>query len=148
MADKKVTDLVAATTPIDGTELLPIVQGAASKKVATKEIAKFGYQDIVTETNAARTLSNSDVGAWVRFISDSAITLTVPPNSSVAFVIGTSINGIQAGAGQISVAAGAGVTINKPAGYNAKTRAQGSAFCLIKVSTDSWDIVGDLEATV
>ena len=107
MADKKVTDLVVATTPIDGTELLPIVQGAASKKVATKEIAKFGYQDIVTETTAARTLSNSDVGAWVRFTSGSAITLTVPPNSSVAFVIGTSINGVQAGAGQISIAAGA-----------------------------------------
>ena len=146
MADKKVTDLTAATTPIDGTELLPIVQGYVSKKVATKEIAKFGYQDIVTETTAARTLSNSDVGAWVRFTSGSAITLTVPPNSSVAFIIGTSINGVQAGAGQISVVAGAGVTINKPTGYNAKTRAQGAAFCLIKVATDTWDLIGDLEA--
>ena len=146
MADKKVTDLVAATTPIDGTELLPVVQGSASKKVATKEIAKFGYQDIVTETTSARTLSNSDVGAWVRFTSGSEITLTVPPNSSVAFIIGTSINGVQAGAGQISVVAGAGVTINKPTGYNAKTRAQGAAFCLIKVATDTWDLIGDLEA--
>ena len=146
MADKKVTDLVAATTPINGTELVPIVQGSASKKVETKEIAKFGYQDIVTETTAARTLSNSDIGAWVRFTSNSAITLTVPPNSSVPFVIGTSINGIQAGSGQISVAAGVGVTINKPTGYNAKTRIQGAAYCLIKVATNSWDLVGDLEA--
>lgn len=145
MADKKVTDLTAATTPIDGTELLPIVQGSISKKVATREIAKFGYQDIVTEATAARTLSNSDVGAWVRFTSGSAVRLTVPPNSSVAFAIGTSMNGIQAGAGQISVAAGVGVTVNKPTGYNAKTRAQGAAFCLIKVATDAWDLIGDLE---
>ena len=145
MADKKVTDLNAEKKQIDGTELLPIVQRYVSKKVATKEIAKFGDQDIVTETNAARKLSNSDVGAWVRFTSGSVVTLTVPPNSSVSFVIGTSINGIQAGAGQISVAAGAGVTINKPTGYNAKTRAQGAAFCLIKVATDTWDLIGDLE---
>ena len=146
MADKKVTDLASATTPLAGSEVFPVVQGAVSKQVAVKEVAKFGYQDIVTETTAARTLSNSYVGAWVRFTSGSAITLTVPPNSSVAFVIGTSINGVQAGAGQISVAAGAGVTINKPTGYNAKTRALGAAFCLIKVATDTWDLIGDLEA--
>ena len=138
MADKKVTDLVSATTPLTGSEVFPVVQGAISKQVAVKEVAKFGYQDIVTEATAARTLSNGDVGAWVRFTSGSAITLTVPPNSSVAFIIGTSINGVQAGAGQISVVAGAGVTINKPTGYNAKTRAQGAAFCLIKVATDTW----------
>lgn len=146
MADKKVTDLTAASTPIDGSELLPIVQGAASKKVATKEISKYGYQDIVTEATASRTLSNTDIGAWVRYTSGSAITLTVPPNSTIAFAIGTTLNQIQAGAGQVTVSAGAGVTINKPTGYNAKTRAQGSAFCLVKVATDTWDLVGDLEA--
>jgi hypothetical protein len=33
MADTKVSDLTSATLPLDGTELIPIVQGGTSKKV-------------------------------------------------------------------------------------------------------------------
>ena len=40
-----------------------------------------------------------------------ANTLTVPPNSSVAFPVGTSIPIRQAGAGQTTIVAGSGVAI-------------------------------------
>lgn len=146
MADTKVSALTAASA-LDGSEVLPLVQSTVTKKVIAKDIAKFGYQDIVTDATAARTLALADRGAYIRFTSASAVALTVPTNATVAFGIGEVLNGIQAAAGQVSITGSGGVTINKPTDYNAKTRAQGAAFCLVKVATDTWDLVGDLELT-
>lgn len=39
MADTKISALTSATTPLDGTEVLPIVQGGTTKKVASSDIA-------------------------------------------------------------------------------------------------------------
>ncbi|NBW16335.1 MAG: hypothetical protein EBR82_50975 [Caulobacteraceae bacterium] len=38
MADKKISALTAATTPLAGTEVLPIVQSSTTKKVATDDL--------------------------------------------------------------------------------------------------------------
>lgn len=38
MADKKISDLPAATTPLAGTEVLPIVQGGTTDKVAVSDL--------------------------------------------------------------------------------------------------------------
>lgn len=38
MADKKISDLTAATTPLVGTEVLPIVQSSSTKKVAVNDL--------------------------------------------------------------------------------------------------------------
>lgn len=38
MADKKISQLTAATTPLAGTEVLPIVQSSSTKKVATDDL--------------------------------------------------------------------------------------------------------------
>lgn len=38
MADKKISQLTASTTPLAGTEILPIVQGAATVKVAVSDL--------------------------------------------------------------------------------------------------------------
>lgn len=144
MADVKISALTSASQ-LAGTESLPVVQSSATKQATVKDIAKFGYQDIITDATAARTLSLADIGAWLRFTSASAVALTIPTNATVAFPIGTTLNGVQAGAGQITIG-GAGVTINKPSDYNAKTRRQYAPWCLVKVDTDTWDLIGDLEA--
>jgi hypothetical protein len=39
VADTKVSALASATLPLDGTELLPVVQGGVSKKVAVSGVA-------------------------------------------------------------------------------------------------------------
>lgn len=145
MPDKKISDLLSAGS-LDGLEVLPLVQGAATKKATTKDVAKFGYQDVVTEATAARTLSLSDRGSYIRFTNTLPIVLTVPANSTAAFGIGESLNGIQAAAGQITITGAGGVTINKPADCYAKTRVSGSPWCLVKVASDTWDLIGDLEA--
>jgi hypothetical protein len=74
----------------------------------------------------------------------SAITLTVPPNSSVAFPTGSRIALLQKGAGQVTVAQGSGVTVNTS--ETLKLQDQWAAAELIKLDTDSWVLVGRLEA--
>jgi hypothetical protein len=70
--------------------------------------------------------------------------LTVPLNSTAAYPIGTQINILQTGAGQTTVVATGGVTINATPGL--KLRAQWSSATLIKRGTDTWVLVGDLSA--
>ena len=91
------------------------------------------------------TLALTDDGKIVEMNNASANTLTVPPNSSVAFPVGSQILVLQTGAGQTTLAAGAGVTINSKDG-NLKLSAQWCAATLIKRATDVWVVVGDLSA--
>ncbi len=146
MADKKISELVNIPSALTGDEVLPVVQSATTHKGTIKDVVKYGYQSIITDASTARTLSIADRGSWLRFTNAGSVALTVPTNASVAFAIGEVFNGVQAAAGQISIGGAGGVTINRPSEYNPKTRAQGAPYCLIKVATDTWDLIGDLEA--
>ena len=72
------------------------------------------------------------------------VTLTIPTNATTAFPVGTSIDVIQVGAGQITIAGAAGVTVNATPGL--KLRAQWSSATLFKRATDTWIVMGDLSA--
>lgn len=76
----------------------------------------------------------------------SAQTYTIPLNSSVAFPVGSSINIIAIGAGQVTIQGASGVTVASTGAVSTapKLRVQYSAATLIKVGTDSWYVVGDL----
>ena len=76
--------------------------------------------------------------------SSSAFTVTIPANSTTAYPIGTSIDLLQVGTGQITVAGAAGVTLNGTPGL--KLRTQWSSATLFKRATDTWVIMGDLTA--
>ena len=97
------------------------------------------------QTGTTYTLALTDDGKVVEMNNASANTLTVPPNSSVAFPVGSQILVLQTGAGQTTLAAGAGVTVNSKDG-NLKLSAQWCAATLIKRATDVWVVVGDLSA--
>lgn len=73
----------------------------------------------------------------------SAITITVQPNSMVSLPDGFIANYYQKGAGQITFAAGAGVTINSR-GAMLKTFGQYSAASLVKETGNIWYLSGDL----
>jgi len=73
-----------------------------------------------------------------------AINITVPPNSSVAFPIGTQIAVKQGGAAAVAVVAGSGVTINPST--KLKVAAQYEAACLVKEGTDTWGWTGSIKA--
>jgi hypothetical protein len=100
---------------------------------------------IVTDATTARTLELTDAGDYVDLTSASAVTVTVPPNASVAFPAGTTITLEQAGAGQVTVAAGAGVTVNVAATHLRKTAGQYAVVSLTKKAADVWTLYGNLE---
>ncbi len=93
---------------------------------------------------ASYTLALSDKDRLVEMNVGSANSLTVPPNSSAAFPIGSQITILQVGAGQTTLVAGSGVTVNATPGL--KLRAQWSSVTLIKRGTDTWVALGDLQA--
>lgn len=94
------------------------------------------------QTGTAYTLVLTDGTKWLELSNAAAVTLTVPPNSSVAFPVGTVIQGMQTGAGQVTIVAGVGVTLNGSPGL--KVAAQYGSFGLIKVATDTWRVFGRL----
>jgi len=104
------------------------------------------YQALNAQTGTTYTLVLGDAGSLVTLNNASAITLTVPANSSVAYSTGTRVDLVQLGAGKVSVAAAGGVTVNKTSEANAALANQYSAASLLKYDTDTWLLVGDLEA--
>lgn len=105
------------------------------------------YPSTNAQTGTTYTLILSDTGKYVEMNNASANTLTVPPNSSVAFPIGTEVTVIRTGAGLTTIAPGAGVTINYYSVSGSATRsikAQWAAATLIKRATDTWVLIGNL----
>lgn len=96
---------------------------------------------VSTEAGTSYTFDIDDAGVLMQFTSGSAVTATVPPNSSVAYPTGTVIAVEQNGAGQVTLAAGAGVTLNGANGL--ATAAQYSVVCALKVATNTWTVFGD-----
>jgi len=91
---------------------------------------------------ASYTLVLADDGKVVEMNVATGNILTVPPNSSVAFPVGTQIIVLQTGAGQCTLTAGSGVTLNATPGN--KLRVQYSGATLIKRATNTWIAIGDL----
>jgi outer membrane usher protein FimD/PapC len=100
-------------------------------------------------TSASAALAfNAQTGTTYTFVLADADNKLVTANANVAFPIGTQINLIQLGAGQVTVnAVTSGTTTIVSTGATAaspKCRAQYSAMTLIKRDTDSWYAIGDI----
>jgi hypothetical protein len=80
------------------------------------------------------TLVLADAGKAVEGNSASALSFTVPPNSSVAYPVGTIIEVPQVGAGAVTLVAGSGVTITG----DTVTPGQGGSLLLRKTGTNTW----------
>lgn len=98
------------------------------------------------QTGTAYTLQLTD--AFVLVVMDNAAdnTITVPPDSSVAWKAGTRIDLGQDGVGRTTVVAGAGVTIRTP--ETLRIRKQWGKAMLIRRGANLWDIEGNLELSV
>jgi hypothetical protein len=127
------TDMIADSTIVDGD--ISLVASINRNKLA---------EPLTNAQAASYTLVLADRNKLVEIGVGTANTLTVPPNSSADFPTGTHITVIQTGAGQCTVTAGAGVTINATPGL--KLRAQWSGATLIKRAANTWVLIGDLSA--
>jgi len=116
-----------------------VLTAAQQNSLATAQIA------LNAQTGTTYTAVLGDDGKLVTCSNAAAIALTIPPNSSVAFGIGTQINVMQLGAGQVTITAGAGVTL-RSAGSKLKTNAQYAVATCCKIDTDTWVVIGNLSA--
>jgi hypothetical protein len=95
------------------------------------------------QTGTTYTLVVADLGKLVTLSNASAITLTIPPS---VFAAGNQIHIQQIGAGQVTLAQGAGVTITSTGATASapKLRAQYSAATIICTASNTFTVLGDL----
>ena len=101
--------------------------------------------DTTADTTTAYTLVLGDAGKYVTLSNAASITLTIPTNASVAFDVGTVVNVVQLGAGQVTIAGAVGVTVNSE-GSKLKLKGQYAVASLLKTATNTWVALGNLSA--
>lgn len=114
-----------------------------SDGVQTKE----GVPSITTisQKTSSYTLSSlAERDTIIEMGSSSALNLTIPADSTVNYPVGTTLDIIQTGTGQVTVLGANGVTVNATPGF--KLRTQWSTATLLKRSANTWLAFGDLTA--
>ncbi|MBN9607862.1 MAG: hypothetical protein BGO26_06780 [Actinobacteria bacterium 69-20] len=112
--------------------------GTASGKVAQGNDSRFVGVGI-TDKSSAYTLVAADAGSVIRSTASGAITITVPAST---FSSGQIVEILQYGAGQVTVAAGSGVTL-RLAAAGLKTKAQYSSLSILFLSATEAVVSGD-----
>jgi hypothetical protein len=145
---------------LTGTNSLETYNGSSWTANGTGDVTTTGTQTLTNKTLTDPILTESvnaqtgttytpvlaDAAKMVTLFNASAITVTIPPNSSVAYAVGSKIDFIQKGAGQVTFSQGAGVTI-RSTGATAtapKLRVQYSAATAWYEGSDVWYVVGDI----
>ena len=131
-------------TPITAAELNRIEQGIESMDDRVTALEDSAAVVTANTQTTPYTLGPADAGKLIEMNSGSATTLTVPPNSSAAFPVGTVIEVTRLGTGSVTLVAGVGVTVRVPTGSTLALRAQYSTAGLRKRATDEWVVSGDL----
>jgi len=107
-----------------------------------------GASLLVTEVSvtASRTLILTDKDNKLIACNHASVAIvnTIPPNSSVAFPIGSQFAFSRDGLADVSVALGADVTITNTA--KLKIANQGESMALVKTGTDTYKLFGSLKA--
>lgn len=114
-----------------------------SPTIATPAISGGTMIYALNAQTASYTLALTDASKVIPISNASANNVTVPLNSSVAFPIGTVITLIQTGAGQTTIVAGSGVTIQSE-NNKLKLKAQYATAGLLKTDIDTWVAFGNL----
>ena len=137
-------DLSTAQTLTNKTLTAPTVtNGSFTTPTLSSPLINVG---INAQTGTTYTTVLADNGKLITQTNASAITTTIPPFASVAYPVGAQLNFVQYGAGQVTFAQGAGVTIVSTGATASapKLRARYSTATAICTSQDNWLIVGDI----
>jgi len=100
----------------------------------------------ISQKTSSYTLSSlTERDDLIEMGSASALTLTIPTDATLNFPIGTSIDILQTGAGQVTIDPVSGtVTVNATPGL--KLRTTWSSCTLLKRAANTWVVFGDLSA--
>lgn len=100
---------------------------------------------VVQKTESYTLSSLTERDDLIEMGSGSPLTLTIPADATLDFPIGTSIDILQTGAGQVTIAPVSGtVTVNATPGL--KLRTTWSSCTLFKRAANTWVVYGDLMA--
>lgn len=104
---------------------------------------------VITEGPTAAKTANytfvlGDANGFIYSNSASALTFTIPLNSSVAYPTGTEIHIMRYGTGEISISPTSGVTLVSE-GSKRRINAQYQAASLKKLDTNTWVLIGALK---
>ena len=121
--------------PADTIETADIQDNAVTPaKIAGAVNAQTGTTYTFVIGDAFKTVTSSNA---------SAQTITIPPNSSVAFAVGDRIDVVMLGAGTTTVTGGSGVTVNGVSTGSGAISAQYAAVSCLKLATDTWLLMGN-----
>jgi len=95
---------------------------------------------ILIEVAESRTIALTDKTAILRATSTSATVLTIPPQATVAFTDGFTFKATRDGSGSLTIAAGAGVTIESAIALELGARY--SVVSVYRVSSNVWRMFG------
>lgn len=155
-----VTNSLAAKAPLAGPTFTGTVTLPSTTSIGNVSSTEISYVDGVTSAiqtqldsklaslvtinsqTSSYTVVTSDKDKVIELNSGSANTITVPLDLNVPD--GTQLDILQVGAGQTTIVAASGVTINATPGL--KLRTQWSGATLRKRGTNLWVLVGDLTA--
>jgi hypothetical protein len=102
-----------------------------------------GAMRVVTESTTTRTMVLADGGAMIECTNAGGCAITVPPHASVPIRVGKTTLATQSAAGQITLVAGAGVTLETS--ETLKTLKQYSVIGWTKLATNRWRVFGERE---
>ena len=139
---------------INGTEVLSatnytgqaatVAANSVTQTTLQEGVPRAGFRSqLNAQTVTGYTLQLTDLAKLITMDNSSAMTLTVPANSSVSFQIGDRIDILRKGSGELTITNAVGVVINGTPGL--KLRAQWSSATLVKLDTDTWVALGDLK---
>ena len=146
MATKKISELVPATTPLVGDELVEIVQAGANVQVPVSEFGGgTAYAATETISGTATDLLASHAGKYLRFTAVTAKTLTVQDNATEALTADMEFHIRNVGAGDLTLVEDTAVTINPPNGGTLDVPTGGTV-TLKRVAVDEFDLLGQTVA--
>ena len=115
--------------------------GSGTLSWATASGGGTSYSTVRTQSGTTYTLVLGDAGDYIQTTSTTAVTITVPLQSSVAWAADTEIYFEQNNTGQITIAGASGVTINSS--ETLKSFARYSVLALKRVASDVWTLTGE-----
>lgn len=100
--------------------------------------------NVTTNAGTSITLGLTDASKFLCTTAATAVAVTVPPQSSVAWLADTEIQIQQGAAGAVTISAGAGVTVNRLSTATNVIVGQHGVVTLKRTASDTWTLYGQL----
>jgi hypothetical protein len=137
------TDYATAAQGLTADAALPKAGGAMTGAITGNQDIT-GKRPIVTDTTQTINLTlGTHEGSFIYSNNGAAVTANILPYSAQAFPVGTEVDIIQAGLGQVTVTPGINVNLNG-ANTAIPITAQWGGATLKQITADNWIIVGKI----